>query len=183
MVYFGWVDVLYNNVGIVEVGGLVEISEESWNWLVVVNQISLFFMYKYVLFIMEQQRKGVIVNIFLMVVLCWIGFFYLGYMVIKVVILVFIKNVVMQYVFMGICVNCVLFGMMDMFMICELFKVFYGGDIEEMCVKCNVQCLMGFMGDVWDVVYVLLFLVFDCVCYIMGLDMIVDGGLLLCCVG
>ena len=59
MAHFGRVDVLHNNVGIAEVGGPVETSEESWNRLVAVNQTSLFLTHKHVLPIMEKQRKGV----------------------------------------------------------------------------------------------------------------------------
>jgi NAD(P)-dependent dehydrogenase (short-subunit alcohol dehydrogenase family) len=39
---FGRIDVLHNNVGIVEVGGPVETSAESWDWVNDVNLKSLF---------------------------------------------------------------------------------------------------------------------------------------------
>ena len=42
---------------------------------------------------------------------------------------------------------------------------------------------MGFMGDAWDVAHASLFLASDNARYITGLDMIVDGGLSLRCVG
>lgn len=183
MAHFGRVDVLHNNVGIAEVGGPVETSEESWNRLVAVNQTSLFLTHKHVLPIMEKQGKGAIVNISSMAALRWIGFPYLGYTATKAAILAFTKNVAMQYAPMGIRANCVLPGMMDTPMIREPLKASYGGDIEEMRAKRNAQCPMGFMGDAWDVAHASLFLASDRARYITGLDMIVDGGLSLRCVG
>ena len=183
MDHFGRVDVLHNNVGIAEVGGPVETSEESWNRLVAVNQTSLFLTHKHVLPIMERQGKGAIVNISSLAALRWIGFPYLGYTATKAAILAFTKNVAMQYAPMGIRANCVLPGMMDTPMIREPLKASYGGDVEEMRARRNAQCPMGFMGDAWDVAHAALFLASDNARYITGLDMIVDGGLSLRCAG
>jgi NAD(P)-dependent dehydrogenase (short-subunit alcohol dehydrogenase family) len=55
---FGRIDVLHNNVGIVEVGGPVETSEESWDRVNDVNLKSMFLTCKHVLPHMEQQGKG-----------------------------------------------------------------------------------------------------------------------------
>ncbi|AYR25976.1 SDR family NAD(P)-dependent oxidoreductase [Herbaspirillum rubrisubalbicans] len=183
MDHFGRVDVLHNNVGIAELGGAVETSEESWNRLVAVNQTSLFLTHKHVLPIMERQRKGAIVNISSVAALRWIGFPYLGYSATKAAILAFTKNVAMQYAAMGIRANCVLPGMMNTSMIREPLKAAYGGDIEQMCAQRDAQCPMGFMGDAWDVAHASLFLASDHARYITGLDMIVDGGLSLRCAG
>ncbi|EJN08913.1 SDR family NAD(P)-dependent oxidoreductase [Herbaspirillum sp. YR522] len=181
MDHFGQVDVLHNNVGIAETGGPVETSEESWNRLVAVNQTSLFLTHKHVLPIMEQQRRGAIVNISSLAALRWIGFPYLGYTATKAAILAFTKNVAMQYAPLGIRANCVLPGLMDTPMIREPLKAAYGGDVEQMRAKRHAQCPMGFMGDAWDVAHASLFLASDHARYITGLDLIVDGGLSLRC--
>src|SRR5204863_3996376 len=60
---FGRIDILHNNVGIVEVGGPVETSEESWDRVNDVNLKSMFLTCKQVLPHMERQGNGVIVNI------------------------------------------------------------------------------------------------------------------------
>jgi len=182
MDHFGRIDVLHNNVGIAETGGPVETSEESWNRLVAVNQTSLFLTHKYVLPVMEQQKKGAIVNISSLAALRWIGFPYLGYTTTKAAILAFTKNVAMQYAPLGIRANCILPGLMDTPMIREPLKASYGGDIEEMRAKRHAQCPMGFMGDAWDVANAALFLASDNARYITGMDLIVDGGLSLKCV-
>lgn len=181
MARFGRIDVLHNNVGIAEVGGPVETSEESWNRVVAVNQTSLFLTCKYVLPVMESQRKGAIVNISSVAALRWIGFPYVAYSATKAAMLAFTKNVAMQYAGSGIRANCVLPGMMDTPMIREPLKASYGGDIEEMRRKRDAQCPMGHMGDAWDVAHAALFLASDAARYITGVDLIVDGGLSLKC--
>jgi len=60
---FGRIDILHNNVGIVEVGGPVEISEGNWDRLLNVNLKSMFLTCKYALPHMQKQRGGSIVNI------------------------------------------------------------------------------------------------------------------------
>jgi NAD(P)-dependent dehydrogenase (short-subunit alcohol dehydrogenase family) len=59
---FGRVDVLHNNVGIVEVGGPVETTEESWGRGQRRNLKSMFLTCKHVLPHMERQGKGAIVK-------------------------------------------------------------------------------------------------------------------------
>jgi NAD(P)-dependent dehydrogenase (short-subunit alcohol dehydrogenase family) len=180
--HFGRIDVLHNNVGIAEVGGPVETSEESWNRVVAVNQTSLFLTCKYVLPVMERQKKGAIVNISSVAALRWIGFPYVAYTATKAAMLAFTKNVASQYAPLGIRANCILPGMMDTPMIREPLKASYGGDIDEMRRKRDEQCPMGFMGDAWDVAHAALFLASDEARYITGVDLVVDGGLSLKCV-
>ena len=60
---YGQIDILHNNVGIVEVGGPVETSEESWDRVCDVNLKSMFLTCKYVLPYMESGGRGAIVNI------------------------------------------------------------------------------------------------------------------------
>ena len=59
---FGRIEVLHNNVGIVELGGPVETSEESWDRVSDVNLKSMFLTWKQVLPQTEQQGKGAIVK-------------------------------------------------------------------------------------------------------------------------
>jgi len=177
--HYGRIDVLHNNVGIAEVGGPVEASLESWNRLVAVNQTSLFLTCKHVLPIMEQQKKGVIVNISSVAAIRWIGFPYVGYSATKAAMLSFTKNIAMQYAGSGIRANCILPGLMDTPMIREPLKKSYGGDVDEMRRKRDAQCPMGYMGDAWDVANAALFLASDAARYITGVDLVVDGGLTL----
>ena len=60
---WGQLDVLHNNVGILEMGGPVEASLESWERVVAVNLTSMFLTCKHALPVMERQARGAIVNI------------------------------------------------------------------------------------------------------------------------
>jgi NAD(P)-dependent dehydrogenase (short-subunit alcohol dehydrogenase family) len=76
---FGRIDLLHNNVGIVEVGGPVETSEESWDRVNDVNLKSMFLTCKHVLPHMERQGKGAIVNIASVSGIRWLGVPYISY--------------------------------------------------------------------------------------------------------
>jgi NAD(P)-dependent dehydrogenase (short-subunit alcohol dehydrogenase family) len=75
---FGQIDVLHNNVGIVEIGGPVETSEESWDRVNDVNLKSMFLTCKHVLPHMERQGKGAIVNIASVSGIRWLGVPYIS---------------------------------------------------------------------------------------------------------
>lgn len=182
MDHFGRIDVLHNNVGIAEIGGPVEASEESWNRVIAVNQTSVFLTCKHVLPHMEKQRSGAIVNIASVAAIRWIGFPYAAYSASKAAIIALTKNVAMQYAPYGIRANCILPGLMDTPMIREPLKAAYGGDIEAMREQRHQQSPMARMGDAWDVAHAALFLASDNARYITGVDLVVDGGLTLKCV-
>ena len=60
---FGRIDVLDNNVGIAEVGGVVELPEEDWDRVLAVNLKSAFLTMKHVIPLMVVQGGGSIINI------------------------------------------------------------------------------------------------------------------------
>ena len=60
---FGRIDALHNNVGIVEVGGVVELPEETWDHVLNVNLKSCYLAMKNVIPVMVGQGGGSIVNI------------------------------------------------------------------------------------------------------------------------
>ncbi len=174
---FGRVDVLHNNVGIVEVGGPVETSEESWNRVIAVNQTSVFLTCKHALPHMLAQRAGAIVNIGSVAATRWIGFPYLAYSAAKAALVAMTQNIAVQYAADGIRANCVLPGFMNTPLIREPLKASYGGDIDAMIERRDAQVPTGRMGDAWDVAYAALFLASDEARYITGTQLVVDGGL------
>src|ERR1700719_3250383 len=60
---YGHIDVLDNNVGIAEMGSVVEVSEADWDRVFAVNLKSAFLAMKHVIPVMERQGGGSIINI------------------------------------------------------------------------------------------------------------------------
>jgi len=175
---YGRVDILLNNVGIVESGGPVEISEENWDRLIDINLKSMFLTCKYCLPVMEKQGIGAIVNISSIGALRFLGYPCVSYNASKGAVNQLTQNIAVQYAAKRIRANCVLPGLMNTPMIREPLKKFYaGGDIEKMIEIRNQQCPMKKMGDAWDVAYAALFLASDEAKYITGANLVVDGGI------
>lgn len=175
---YGRVDILHNNVGIVEVGGPVEASEESWDRVVAVNLTSIYLTCKFVLPHMEKQGGGVIVNISSIVGIRYLGVPYVSYSTTKAAILQLTQTIAMQYADKNIRANSILPGLMNTPMIVEPLKDAYAdGDIEKMLEIRHSQVPMKRMGDAWDTAYAALFLASDEAKYITGAQLVVDGGL------
>ncbi|MDP6359055.1 MAG: SDR family NAD(P)-dependent oxidoreductase, partial [Planctomycetota bacterium] len=175
---YGRVDILHNNVGIVEVGGPVEASEESWDRVVAVNLKSMFLTCKFVLPHMEEQGGGAIVNISSIAGIRYLGVPYVSYSATKGAVLQLTQSIALQYAEKNIRANSILPGLMNTPMIIEPLKEVYAeGDIEKMLEIRNNQVPMKRMGDAWDVAHAALFLASDEATYITGAQLVVDGGL------
>jgi NAD(P)-dependent dehydrogenase (short-subunit alcohol dehydrogenase family) len=174
---FGRVDVLHNNVGIVEVGGPVETSEESWDHVIAVNQTSVFLACKHVLPHMIERQSGAIVNIGSVAAVRWIGFPYIAYSAAKAAIVAMTSNIAVQYAAQGIRANCVMPGFMNTPLIRAPLLKTYGGDIDSMIEQRDKQVPTGKMGDAWDTAYAALYLASDEARYVTGIQLTVDGGL------
>ncbi len=174
---FGRVDILHNNVGILEVGGPVELSEEQWDRALGVNVKSMFLTCKYVLPIMERQRRGAIVNVSSIAAICHLGYDAVSYNASKGAVDSLTQHIAGQYADKGIRANCIQPGFLNTPMIVEPLKNTYGpGGVDEMVRKRDAMVPMGTMGDAWDVAYAALFLASDEAKYITGAKLVVDGG-------
>ncbi|HWP48602.1 MAG TPA: SDR family NAD(P)-dependent oxidoreductase [Candidatus Limnocylindrales bacterium] len=175
---YGHIDILHNNVGIVEVGGPVETSEESWDRVNAINLKSVFLTCKYVLPYMERQGSGAIINIASVAGIRWLGVPYISYSATKAGVIQLTQAIAAQYASKNIRCNCILPGFINTPMIHKsLAHVYAQGDIQKMMEIRSRQCPMGRMGDAWDVAYAALFLASDEAKYITGIQLIVDGGL------
>lgn len=177
MAHFGRIDVLHNNVGIVEVGGPVETSEDRWDHVIAVNQTSVFLACKHVLPHMIERQSGAIVNIGSVASLRWIGFPYLAYSAAKAAIVAMTSNIAVQYAAQGIRANCVLPGFMNTPLIRGPLLKTYGGNIDSMLEQRDKQVPTGKMGDAWDTAFAALYLASDEARYVTGIQLTVDGGL------
>jgi NAD(P)-dependent dehydrogenase (short-subunit alcohol dehydrogenase family) len=175
---FGCVDILHNNVGILEVGGPEEMSEEVWDRHMAVNVKSMFLTCKYVLPKMVALGKGVIVNVSSIASIRYTGYPSVAYNASKGAVNQLTQNIAVQYASKGIRANCVLPGLMNTPMIREPLKNTYGpGGVEEMVRQRDALVPMGKMGDALDVAYASLFLASEEAKYVTGALLVVDGGL------
>lgn len=175
---YGRVDVLHNNVGILDVGGPVETSEESWDRVVDVNLKSMFLTCKHVLPLMQTQQHGAIVNVASVAAIRWTGVPFISYSASKSGVLQFTRSVALQYAREGIRANSVLPGLMNTPMVVEPLKDAYAaGDVDRMMEIRHAQCPMGHMGDAWDVAHAALFLASEEARYITATELVVDGGI------
>jgi NAD(P)-dependent dehydrogenase (short-subunit alcohol dehydrogenase family) len=175
---YGGVDILHNNVGIVVTGGAAEISEADWDRVMAVNLKGFFLTCRAVLPIMEEQRRGAIVNVSSIAAIRYSGVNYISYYTSKGAILPFTRSIALEYARKGVRANTIMPGMMNTPLIYHSLTDSYApGDAEEMVRIRDAQCPMGHMGDAWDVANAALFLASDEAKYITGAELVVDGGL------
>jgi len=175
---YGRIDILHNNVGILEVGGCVEASEESWDRVNEVNLKSVFLTCKHVLPHMERQGGGAIVNISSVAGIRWLGVPYVSYSATKGAVNQLTQSIALQYARKKLRANAILPGFMETPMVAHsLAETYAEGDVEKMVEMRNQLCPTGKMGDAWDVAHAALFLASAEARYITGTQLVVDGGL------
>ena len=173
---YGRIDILHNNVGITEVGGPEEISEQAWERLLTTNVTSMFLTCKHCLPHMVRQGGGAIVNISSIASIRYTGYPSVSYNASKGAVNQLTQSIALQYADRGIRANCVLPGLMHTPMIERYITGAYGGSREEMIRRRAAMVPMKRMGTAWDVAYAALFLASDEARYITGAQLVVDGG-------
>jgi NAD(P)-dependent dehydrogenase (short-subunit alcohol dehydrogenase family) len=172
---FGRIDILHNNVGMVERGGPVETSEESWRRVLDTNLTSMFLTCKHALPVMQAQRAGAIVNISSIAGVRYVGDA-IGYAASKGGVNQFTAALAVQYAPHGIRVNAIMPGLMDTPMVYQQVAA-PGSDPAAVAAARAARCPMGFMGTGWDVAHAAVFLASDEARYITGVCLPVDGGI------
>ncbi len=177
---FGRVDILHNNVGIAEVGGPVEASEESWERVHAVNLKSAFLTCKHVIPQMQAQGEGSIVNVSSISGERWLGVSYISYSTTKAALTHLTRVVARQYAGENIRCNAVLPGLMQTPMVEHSLQGAYGDkDVDELWAKREAQVPLNRVGTAWDVAHAALFLASDDARYVTGASLVVDGGITL----
>jgi NAD(P)-dependent dehydrogenase (short-subunit alcohol dehydrogenase family) len=179
---WGQIDILDNNVGIADVGGVVELSEEQWDRVFSVNLKSAFLAMKEVIPHMVRQGGGSIINISSIASIRYTGVPYATYYATKAALNHLTRTTAAQYAPDKVRVNAVLPGLMKTPMVEKsvgLADCYAGGDVEEMWRVRDAQVPMGHMGDAWDVAHAALFLASDEAKYVTGIELVVDGGITL----
>jgi NAD(P)-dependent dehydrogenase (short-subunit alcohol dehydrogenase family) len=174
---YGRIDILHNNVGIPEVGGPEEISEENWDRSMNINTKGMFLTCKFTIPQMKKQQSGAIVNISSIASLRYLGYPSISYNAGKAAVNQITQNIAVQYASHGIRANCVLPGFMDTPLIEHYVQSGYSGDVDDMKRNRAEQVPMQRMGDAWDVAYAALYLASDEAKYVTGAQLVVDGGI------
>ncbi|WP_108610671.1 SDR family oxidoreductase [Aminobacter sp. MSH1] len=179
---FGRIDIMCNNVGIAEVGGVVDLPVETWDRVFDVNLKSCFLTMKYVIPHMVENGGGSIINVSSIASLRYTGVAYASYSASKAAVNHLTRTTAAEFASSGVRVNAVLPGLMKTPMVehsTGLAKNYAQGNIDEMWRVRAAQCPMGFMGDAWDVANAALFLASPESKYVTGIELLVDGGITL----
>jgi NAD(P)-dependent dehydrogenase (short-subunit alcohol dehydrogenase family) len=176
---FGRIDVLDNNVGIAEMGSVVDVDEKDWDRVFAVNLKSAYLAMKHVIPVMVKQGGGSIINISSIASIRHVGISYVSYGTSKAAMNQMTRTTAVEFAAQHVRVNAILPGLMKTPMVEHtpgLVQSYAKGDVEEMWRMRGAQVPMGHMGTAWDVANAALFLASDEAKYITGIELVVDGG-------
>jgi NAD(P)-dependent dehydrogenase (short-subunit alcohol dehydrogenase family) len=176
----GRIDVLDNNVGIAEMGSVVEVTEASWDHVFAVNLKSAYLAMKHVIPAMVRQGGGSIINISSIASIRHLGLSYVTYGATKAAMNQMTRTTAVEFARQHVRVNAILPGLMKTPMVehsAGLAASYAKGDVEAMWRARDAQVPMGHMGEAWDVANAALFLASDESRYITGIELVVDGGI------
>lgn len=171
------IDILVNNVGGTKTADPGTLSEEVWDAQLQLNLKTAFLSCNAVLPIMEKQGSGVIINNASIAGLRFLGKPQVAYASAKAALIHFSKITGLMYGGKGVRVNSISPGM-----VYTPFLDMLGNsdsaeerEIHKKITDHNVP--QGFMGDAFDVANCAAFLASHASRYIIGQNLIVDGGL------
>jgi NAD(P)-dependent dehydrogenase (short-subunit alcohol dehydrogenase family) len=179
---YGRIDVLDNNVGIAELGSVVEVSEADWDRVFAVNLKSAYLAMKHVIPVMVRQGGGSIINISSVASIRHLGVSYVTYAATKAAMNQMTRTTAVEFAASHVRVNAILPGLMKTPMVensASLAASYAKGDVEAMWRARDAQVPMGHMGEAWDVANAALFLASDESRYVTGIELVVDGGITL----
>ena len=176
---YGRIDVLDNNVGIAEMGSVVDVDEKEWDRVFAVNLKSAYLAMKHVIPVMVKQGGGSIINISSIASIRHVGISYVSYGTSKAAMNQMTRTTAVEFAPHQVRVNAILPGLMKTPMVehsAGLAQSYAKGDVEAMWRARDAQVPMGHMGTGWDVANAALFLASDEAKYITGIELVVDGG-------
>lgn len=126
---------------------------------------------------MEKQGGGAIVNNASVAGIRYSGKPQVGYAATKAAVIGFTKHAGILYAPRKVRINSVSPGLMYTPLVGYLSEKYANGDLEGLLAKRHRQVPTGYMGDAFDVANAMVFLLSEKARYIIGTNLVVDGGL------
>jgi len=172
---YGRIDVCVYNVGTGEGGNSLTMPERWWDTIFNVNIKGLYYLYRYVIPIMEKQESGSLINTSSIAAITSTPM--LAYRSSKAGMNALTQSIAVQYASKGIRANVIMPGLMNTPMAIEGLSKAGGVDKQELIKRRDSRVpLKGGMGTAWDVAYAALFLASDEAKFISGILLPVDGA-------
>ncbi len=165
---FGKLDILVNNAAIIDLDGIEEATQESWNRVMDVNSTGVFLGTKYAVPQMRTAGGGSIVNISslsAMTALPWAAAYHAS----KGAVRSLSKMAAVAYAKENIRVNSVYPGGVDTLMLTETYDSSFLGQTMD-------DIPLGRLATPEEIARPVLFLASDEASYVTGSELIVDGG-------
>lgn len=168
------IDILFNNVGISNVGRVDEVEPEEWDKVMCVNVKGVYLPSKYIVPYMMEQRYGCIIN--MSSCAAEMGLMKRAlYSATKGAILSLTKAMQVDYAPYNIRVNALLPGTIFTPFVENYLRTSYSNP-EEAIDKIKTRQLSGVLGRPEDVANAALFLASDEAKFMMGSPLYIDGG-------
>lgn len=171
---FGWLDILYNNAGIMSPGLLHLVSEEDWDRTIGINLKSVFLGCKFAL--PELMKHGGVILCTASVAGLEGRTAHAGYCASKAGVINMIKNVAMDYAKYNIRANCICPGGVATNISKEALRDMSPAAVERLSRWTAESVPMARVAEAAEIARAALFLCSDDSSYVTGAAMVVDGG-------
>jgi Dehydrogenases with different specificities (related to short-chain alcohol dehydrogenases) len=166
---FGSIDILVNNAGAQRRSDSVDFSEEDWDYVINVNQKSVFLMCREVGRRMVEARQGKIINMASLLSFQG-GYRVPAYAASKGAVMQFTKSLANEWAKFGVNVNCIAPG----YMLTEMNTALVDDPVRSEQILVRIPA--GRWGNPEDLVGAALFLSSSASDYVNGITLPVDGG-------
>lgn len=170
---YGFLDILINNAGIVDLLGAEDATEESWQRTIDINQKGVFLGTKYLIDLLRRSNNASVINTSSIFGLIGVSD-YFAYIASKGAVAAMTKAAAMTYGKDGVRVNSIHPGYVATPMLESEFATLPEGSKEASLAAIP----LGRFATSEEIASVVAFLASDDAAYITGSEIVIDGGLL-----